>query len=231
LLQAIPAKVQSSLGMNSLNFMTFHLPILAPVNDTGYILSGDVQVDESAGIAAGVLLQADPGSQIRVEAGVCIGMGSILHAHEGTIHVRAGATLGTGVLVVGQLTVGERACIGSFSTLWNTWIADREIIPPGSLRGDPQSPASPSVEANEEANEQDQELETLPSPAVTPAPPVASVEKVLRDHEHEPAGAAVASPPPLTSRTHSLIPGRSDVERLMRSIYPHRQLSPPTDDD
>ncbi|NJK62588.1 MAG: hypothetical protein HC921_07820 [Synechococcaceae cyanobacterium SM2_3_1] len=131
MLQATPAEIQPSLGMNSsLNFMAFHLPILTPVNDAGYILSGDVQVDESAGIAAGVLLQADPGSQIRVEAGVCIGMGSILHAHEGTIHVRAGATLGTGVLMVGQLTVGERACIGSFSTLWNTRIADREIIPP-----------------------------------------------------------------------------------------------------
>lgn len=206
--------------MNSINFMALHLPILAPVNNTGYILSGDVQVDESAGIAAGVLLQADPGSQIRVEAGVCIGMGSILHAHEGTIHVRAGATLGTGVLMVGQLTVGERACIGSFSTLWNTWIGDREIIPPGSLRGDHHDPAS-------EADEQEQE--SPPSPAVTPAPPVAAVEKVLRDHE--PASAPVASPPPLTSGNHSLIPGRSDVERLMRSIYPHRQLSPPPDDD
>ncbi len=207
--------------MSSLNFMAFHLPLLAPVNDTGYILSGDVQVDESAGIAAGVLLQADPGSQIRVEAGVCIGMGSILHAHEGSIHVRAGATLGTGVLMVGQLTVGERACIGSFSTLWNTWIADREIIPPGSLRGDPRD-QSPEVA--------DELTEDPPSAAaVTPSPPVAAVEKVLRDHDS--ADVPVTAPQPLPASNLPLIPGRSDVERLMRSIYPQRQLSSPTDDD
>ncbi|MBE9094579.1 carbon dioxide concentrating mechanism protein, partial [Tychonema sp. LEGE 07203] len=43
------------------------------------LMSGDVVVNESAAIAPGVILQADPDSKISIAAGACIGMGVILH--------------------------------------------------------------------------------------------------------------------------------------------------------
>ncbi|MBE9186002.1 carbon dioxide concentrating mechanism protein, partial [Microcoleus sp. LEGE 07076] len=59
------------------------------------LMSGDVVVNESAAIAPGVILQADPGSRISIAAGACIGMGAILHAREGDLDIGAGAILGT----------------------------------------------------------------------------------------------------------------------------------------
>ena len=83
----------------------------------------------------GVILQANPGYYIRIHAGVCLGLGVILHASEGNIIVSSEAILGSGVLVVGWAEVGPRACIGSSVTLINVAIGPGQIVAPGSLLG------------------------------------------------------------------------------------------------
>lgn len=109
---------------------------LRPISTSHYFASGDVTIQEGAAIAPGVLLQADPGSRIVVKAGACIGIGSILHAHQGTIEVGEGANIGAEVLLVGQVTIGANACVGSATTILNSAIEAGRVISSGSLIGD-----------------------------------------------------------------------------------------------
>jgi len=111
-------------------------------------ICGDVQLDPSAVVAPGVLLQADQGSKIVVGAGVCLGMGTIVHAYGGQITIEAGANLGAGVLVVGALKIGQGSCIGATSTIYNVDIPPGKMIAPNSLVvAEPQPPSSPEPAA------------------------------------------------------------------------------------
>ncbi len=109
---------------------------LQPMSHSQVCVSGDVTIHPSAVIAPGVLLQANPNSRIVIAAGACIGMGTILHADQGTLEVGESANLGTGVLFIGSGTIGANACIGSSSTLLNISIPKQQVLPSGSLLGD-----------------------------------------------------------------------------------------------
>jgi carbon dioxide concentrating mechanism protein CcmN len=106
---------------------------LHPVSVTHYCVSGNVTIEAGVAIAPGVLLQADPDCQIVIRVGVCLGIGTVVHAHGGLIEIRSGANLGAGVLVVGQLVIGDRACVGAMTTLFNHSVEPNALIPPGSL--------------------------------------------------------------------------------------------------
>lgn len=133
-----------------------YLPPLQAMHDSQVFISGDVTIDSNAAIAPGVLLQASAGSSIIIGAGVCIGMGAVLHACDGTLEIQAGASLGAGVLVVGTGTIGPNACIGSQSTLLNTSVEGQVLVPSGSVLGD----RSRQIQLNTE----------VASPVVTPEP-------------------------------------------------------------
>ena len=113
-----------------------HLPTLPLTSNSHIYVEGDVSIDPSAVIAQGVILQAAPDSKIIIAAGVSIGMGSILHAQGGTLEVEASANLGAGVLVVGKGTIGENACIGSVTTIWNYSVEPWQVVPAASILGD-----------------------------------------------------------------------------------------------
>lgn len=119
---------------------------LHPMSLSHYYTSGDVTIDAGAAIAPGVLLQADPESRLVIRAGACIGIGAVLHAHGGVIEVGEGANIGAEVLLIGQVAIGRRACVGSGSTLLNCTIGPGQIVPPGSLIGDLSRPEPPSDE-------------------------------------------------------------------------------------
>jgi len=112
------------------------LPTLPLISNSHVYVEGDVSIDPSAAIAAGVILRAAFDSKIIIAAGVCIGMGSILHSHQGTLEVEAGANLGAGVLVVGKGKIGANACIGAATTIWNSSIQSGQVVPAGSVVGD-----------------------------------------------------------------------------------------------
>ncbi|MDZ8104440.1 MAG: transferase [Nostoc sp. DedQUE12a] len=112
------------------------VPPLRLSNNFDSYISGEVTVHPSAVLAPGVILQAAANSKIIIGPGVCIGMGSILQVHEGTLEVEAGANLGAGFLMVGKGKIGANACIGSATTVFNTSVEPGQVIPPGSILGD-----------------------------------------------------------------------------------------------
>ncbi|WP_198159631.1 hypothetical protein [Picosynechococcus sp. PCC 7003] len=105
-------------------------------------ISGDVRIHPRAVIAPGVILQATEGSYLAIAAGACIGAGAIIQAHGGNIEIHTGAIIGAGCLIIGQCSVGENACLGYGSTLFQTAIAAAAIFPPQSLIGDPSRQAT-----------------------------------------------------------------------------------------
>jgi carbon dioxide concentrating mechanism protein CcmN len=113
---------------------------LRSIDTAHYFVSGNVTIQEGSAIAAGVLIQADPDSRVVIGAGVCIGIGSVIHAHGGTIEIQEGANIGAGALLVGAMKIGRRACIGSISTLLDSSIEAGGLVPSGSLLGDRSRP-------------------------------------------------------------------------------------------
>lgn len=196
------------------------------VSEAHYFVSGEVHVEAGAGIGAGVLLRANPGCRIQIGRGVCIGMGSILHAHGGSLIIEAGATLGTGVLIIGQGTIGRHACIGSETTLLDCSILSQQVIPPGSLIGDPTYVDPTHIEAANAGDTQTEPGEATAAPEPTPPPPpnspVANVEKQTRLWQ-ESAQQAQEKPRSKKIRKLNGIPGHSELDRLLGKIYPHRQ--------
>jgi carbon dioxide concentrating mechanism protein CcmN len=98
---------------------------------------GEVTIHPSAAIAPGTILQAAPDSQIIIAAGVCVGMGTILNAYGGKIELETGVSLGAGVLVVGRSKIGANTCIGGATTIYNADLDALQVIPAGSVLGDP----------------------------------------------------------------------------------------------
>jgi carbon dioxide concentrating mechanism protein CcmN len=112
------------------------VPLLRLGNNFDSLISGDVNIHETAVIAPGVILQAAANSKIIIGPGVCIGMGSILQVNEGILEIEAGANLGAGFLMVGQGKIGANACIGAATTVFNCSVAPEQVIPAGSIWGD-----------------------------------------------------------------------------------------------
>ncbi|NEO18931.1 hypothetical protein [Moorena sp. SIO4A5] len=113
-----------------------------------------MSVDPSAVISAGVILRADRDSKITIAAGVCIGMGAIIHAHKGTVEVESGASLGAGVLVVGKGKIGANASIGSLTTIWNHSVESLQVVPSASVLGDKGRPLPEESQPNPDSLEQ-----------------------------------------------------------------------------
>jgi carbon dioxide concentrating mechanism protein CcmN len=134
-----------------------YLPPLEPIGDFRSYVCGDVVIDQTAAIASGVLIQADLGGRITIAAGVCIGMGAVLHAQGGLLEIGAGANLGAGVLVYGTSKIGEGACIGASSSIVRAVIGKGAIVPPCSLisgleQSSAEKEASPEIAQELEIN-------------------------------------------------------------------------------
>ncbi|OLT61431.1 hypothetical protein [Moorena bouillonii] len=146
-----------------------HLPKLQLSNNSHIYVEGNVSIDPSAVISAGVILRADRDSKITIAAGVCIGMGAIIHAHKGTVEVESGASLGAGVLVVGKGKIGANASIGSLTTIWNHSVESLQVVPSASVLGDKGRPLPEESQPNPDSLEQKpQELSsTVPDQSFT----------------------------------------------------------------
>ena len=113
-----------------------YLPPLQPIANSEIQICGDVEIHPTASIAPGVILKAAPNSRIVIGSDVCLGMGVILNAYNGSIELEAGATLGSGVLIIGSSQIGANACIGTTTTIYNSSIAAMTVVNPGSIIGD-----------------------------------------------------------------------------------------------
>jgi carbon dioxide concentrating mechanism protein CcmN len=191
------------------------------------LMSGDVVVNEGAAIAPGVIMQAEPGSRISIAAGACIGLGVILHAREGTLEIGAGVILGAGVLVVGAGTIGTSACIGAGTTLINPCIDQMQIMPAGSLIGDTSRQASAEATAAAPTaaptSPETPEATTPPvaapikPPSPAPTPPQTAPETATEAPE------STATEPPQPGETPTILYGQAHINRLLGTLFPHRQ--------
>lgn len=229
------------LFRHSLLSSPMHLPLLPPLGNSQVYVKGDVSIDDGAAIAPGAILQAAPDSKIIIAAGVCIGMGTILHAYEGTIEVETGVVLGAGVLVVGKSKIGANACIGSTTTVFNSNVESWQVVPPGSLLGDNTRQIADTPTAD-----------TLTADAPTAASSEAALDPQV-NQENVPAastgeetqnGQAIAStlstsssedtpneltPPSPTAGTP--VYGQANLNRLLTTLFPHYKSAnhPPKD--
>lgn len=208
---------------------------LHPVSTTHYFVSGDVTIYEGAAIAPGVLLQADPNSKIVIRAGVCIGLGSVLHAHNGTLEIGEGSILGAGVLLIGDVKVGDRACIGSATTVFNRVIENGMMVPPGSLLGveatfsekqnsEGTSPKGTSQETPSEEIDEPGFCPPCPTPETTPESNNGSKPSPQNDSPEE--SDEIESPTPQntsldTSRNGSAY-GQVYVNQLLGKLFPNQ---------
>jgi carbon dioxide concentrating mechanism protein CcmN len=199
------------------------LPPVQPISRSEFYVNGDVTIDESAIVAPGVILRAAPNSQIIIGAGACLGMGTILTAYQGVIAIGAGAILGTGVLIVGQGEIGENACIGSTTTIFNASVAAMSLVPSGSLIGDTSRQITIEVSATP----------SEPQPVVSQVSPVPSVEEAVAETVVSPWDSeemvAEASPPETreqastTNRPNQAsVVGKVYINQLLVTLFPER---------
>jgi carbon dioxide concentrating mechanism protein CcmN len=123
-----------------------HLPI------NGHT-QGNVDVAPGVAMATGVVLGAAPGCRLVISPGTCLGADVIVQARHGDLVLEPGVSLGSGVLVVGHGSIGQHTCIGSNSTVINPRLGASQVVPPGSLVGDPsQSSETPAPAGSVGAN-------------------------------------------------------------------------------
>ena len=190
------------------------------------LMSGDVVVNEGAAIAPGAILQADLGCRISIAAGACIGMGVILHAREGTLQIEAGVILGAGVLVVGAGTIGANACIGAGTTLIDPCIDQMQIIPAGSLIGDTSRQAAAEATAAAPTSPETPEATTppvdRPNDPIEPPQPAQTPPQTAPETAPDPPESTAAEPPQ-PGETPTILYGQAHINRLLGTLFPHRQ--------
>lgn len=211
-------------------------PLHPPANPEVYV-RGDVTIHPSAAIAPGVIIQAEASSRITINAGVCIGMGSVLHAYQGSLEIQEGVNLGAGVLVIGEVTIGANACIGSSATLFNCAVESGQLIPSGSLCGD--SSRQVTVENGSRASASPNvEPATTPNEPVTPDAATSAPTKTAQPSEKtsETTPQPTASQSALVANSPESAPtqvyGQAYLNRLLGTLLPHRQaLNQPVNED
>ncbi|MEB3355536.1 MAG: hypothetical protein VKK04_02230 [Synechococcales bacterium] len=183
------------------------------VNGAHFFIGGNVTIHPSAVIASGVLLQADPDSQLRIAAGVSIGAGSILHAHQGILEVQDNVTIGSRVLIMGCGLIGQGACIGAAtSILFEVKVAPQQVVAPGSLLEDPGNGGSPPPPSPAAAPPAEQTSGKQPAP-----PPGDPDCAEAGQHPSAPSATFVSS----STVKFAHVYGRTSVERLMQMMF-HR---------
>ncbi len=200
-----------------------------PPSNRPAVLSGDVTVHPTANIASGVLLYANPGSQLIIGVGACIGAGCILHAHTGTLFIGDGVILGMGTLVFGATQVGERSCIGANSSLIDVSIAPNTILPANSLID---SYSSSAEYTKDHPPQSDAVANESPSTRDSFAPMHQGVSAVGREAIKEPKPSESAKPVmssplkvtenPIVLSISSPIYGRAGLERLLATLRNQR---------
>lgn len=189
---------------------------LRPVSTSHYYISGDVTIQAGVAIAPGVLIQADPNSRIVIKTGACIGIGSILHAYSGTLEVGEGANIGAEVLLVGAVKIGANACIGAATTIYNGSVEWGQMIPPGSLIGDPSRRPEELKATNTVIYPPTQEVSVEVQETSPPAAPLAENGDSSK-LETQASGVNVY--------------GQVYVNQLLVKLFPNRQPTPPPTSD
>ncbi len=204
-----------------------HLQTQPSINNSHVYVEGDVCIDATAAIAPGVILRAAPDSKIIIGSGVCIGMGSILHAYQGSLEIGAGVNLGAGVLVIGNGKIGANACIGAATTIWNSSIEPGQVVPGCSVigkQGRQVTDVSSAATSPVPVHPPEIPDVTPPNGQVPPTKAVASPSTTDEDSPTEPQAAP-------SSEVGASVYGQGNLNRLLKTLFPYDQsLNRPPED-
>lgn len=212
------------------------------LNTAAYYIGRNVDLGPGVVIAAGAVLEAAPESQLKIEAGVCIGTGAVIQVYGGNLTIAAGANIGQEVLLVGAGQIGERACIGAESTVIHPCIEADAVIPAKSLirdRGQVLTPPPSTASSNGQVetatdhkastsgppgNAETTQADTQPSPS----------SETKSDNHHHNNGHGQAETPDATDGTMTaanFVYGRDQVMQLVKTLFPHRDMLNNADDN
>jgi carbon dioxide concentrating mechanism protein CcmN len=206
-------------------------PLLSDYFSSDVSISGDVTVSPEAVIASGVILRAAADSQIVIEADVCLGKGTIVHACAGSVIIERGAILGAKVLVIGAGTIGSQACIGAEATIINPEITAKTVIATGALVGDESRQIHETLEIDDEdfwETSEPTEAESLEFSELTAEvesiePSVESVVFVESKPKSEETETTTEVTIEASQGTNNVIVGKLYVNQLLVKLFPHRQ--------
>ncbi|HIK48341.1 hypothetical protein [Thermosynechococcus sp. M55_K2018_012] len=210
------------------------LPPLALPPSPAVRIVGDVVVDPQAVLAPGVLLWAEAGASIRIAAGVCIGMGSVIHAHGGTIEIGEGVNIGAGVLLIGTVAIGPHACIGASTTVMQTTIPAGAVVAAGSLLGDssrrwhPPTETSHPQESAVSAEDPWQEPPTTANSSENSTPDQQDSTDAPSGHQESPAAAPPETSTSPTPKT-SVVYGQAYVSKMFAKMFRVEPIQPSDD--
>lgn len=216
------------------------LPPLALPPSPAVRIVGDVVVDPQTVLAPGVLLWAEAGAAIRIAAGVCIGMGSVIHAHGGTIEIGEGVNIGAGVLLIGAVTIEPHACIGTSTTVIQTTIPAGAVVAAGSLLGDssrrwppptktshPQERAASSEDPWQEPAATTDRLKNFPENSTQDQQD--ATDSPSSNQESPPAAAPETTPSPAPKA--SVVYGQAYVSKMFAKMFRVEPIQPPSDNN
>lgn len=204
------------------------MPRLTPdvISSKAVAVLGTVEIDAEVAIAAGVILIAEPGSRLVISQGVCLGAAVIVRARQGDLIIEPEATLGSGVVVVGQGRIGTQACIGSGSTVINPHLAARSVVPPRSLVGDP---SRALVAPTDESGVPESGVPLSLAVAAEAGSAEMAVSGSLPNGQNgsnghsNGHGDSSSNGQGSTGNGFSPVYGRDQVQQLLDTLFPHRQ--------
>lgn len=210
-----------------------YLPPPQPILNKDIRISGDVEVHPTASLAPGVILQAASESRIVIGADVCIGMGVIINACQGSVEIGDGAILGAGVLIIGESKIGNSSCIGTSTTIFRHNIASMAVVEPGSILGDASRPASiPEQSENiddqqpsptDKSNQKSKGFARNNTPAQKPEPSTANNPNPAQNSTTIPQVETVLE----NTVDQSKVPvvGQVYINELLITLFPHKKGS------
>lgn len=208
------------------------VPAQAIAQPTNAYIQGDVDLAPGVAIAPGVMLGAAPGCRLVISAGVCLGADAVVQARHGDLVIEPGASLGSGVLVVGHGSIGQHTCIGANSTIINPNLGAAQAIAPGSLLGDPTQTFSAQESSNGFApSTSPYNCGTNGSPGTVgntlngagSAPGAAAQNGSISNGGAQGGNAQNANLQNSAGQKGSSVYGKTQVNRLLATLFPQRQ--------
>jgi len=186
--------------------------------DVPYRMCGDIVLDPSAAIAPGSLLLVEPGCQLQIAPGVCIGAGCLIHVFGGDLTLEVGAIVGSAVLLVGSGKIGAKACIGAAATLVNPTVEAGQMILQNSFHGSLELDGAVDLITPEVLGATD-------APENLTIPPETKTNGAMTPEEDASANASGqptrgSEGPAIASQVYGL----EAFYRLMTMLFPHRDF-------
>jgi len=205
-----------------------YLPPPQPVLNKDIRVSGDVEIHPTASIAPGVILQAAPNKRILIGADVCIGMGVIINACQGSIEIGSGAILGSGVLVIGACKIGNNSCIGTAVTIFQTEVEAMKVIEPGSVLGDRSRQLNIENNSSTSASNTANQSKATSYRVNNSYSPQASTDKTVgtdfwQEQDLNSTSPVEATVQPTKKETKNPVVGEVYINQLLVTLFPHNK--------